>query len=191
MKRFAWILCLLVGVPLMPLHALQIEGVEIPPQVTVDGTVLNLNGAGLRTVVLLIVPIKAYVAAFYSPTPLRSASAVQASPGPLRFDFTFLQAVSQGQVAQAWQAQFRDSATFQYPNLTKDVATFSQFFGPIRSLGVQSVELSGTTTRILENGKLKGTISGTDFQKAFLSLWFGSNPVMPSLKTALLRGSAN
>lgn len=169
--------------------ALQIEGVNVPPQTTVNGQVLALNGAGLRTVVLLIVPIKAYVASFYAPSPLRSNAAVLASPGPLQFNFTFLQGVSQSQVAQAWQAQFDDSVTYKYPGLQSDVATFIKFFGPVKQLGTQSVEFVGTTTRALENGSLKGTIDGRDFQKAFLSLWFGSNPVMPSLKNALLGNS--
>jgi hypothetical protein len=57
-------------------------------------------------------------------------------------------------------------------------------------MGTQTVEFVGTTTRVIENGQLKGTINGRDFQKAFLSLWFGSNPVMPSLKSALLGSSS-
>jgi len=35
---------------------------------------------------------------------------------------------------------------------------------------------------------LKGVIPGQDFQKAFLSMWFGTQPVTPTLKKALLRG---
>ena len=171
-------------------NALQIEGVNVAPQATVNGQVLRLNGAGLRTVVLLIVPIKAYVASFYAPSPLRSNSAVLASPGPLQFNFTFLQGVSQSQVAQAWQAQFDDSLSYKYSGLANDIAAFTRFFGPIKPMGTQTVEFVGTTTRVIENGQLKGTINGRDFQKAFLSLWFGSNPVMPSLKSALLGSSS-
>jgi len=190
MKKTIPLLAFLALTQIASLPALQMEGVNVPPQVTVDGKTLKLNGAGVRTVVLLVVPIKAYVGAFYTPTPLRSEAAVMASPGPFRFDFTFLQAVSQSQGAQAWQAQFKDSATFQYQQLTVDVATFSAFFGPIRQLGVQSVEISGDVTRVFENGTLKGTIPGRNFQKAFLSLWFGSNPVTPSLKSAFLNGQS-
>lgn len=169
-----------------PARALQIEGVSVPPQVTVSGKTLPLNGAGLRTVVLLIVPIKAYVAAFYAPTPLRSEQAVMASPGPLKFTFTFLQGVGQGQVTQAWQAQFNDSVSFTYPGFEKDRDAFIKMFGPLSKFGVESVEIEGNVTRVFDNGTLKGTIQGRDFQKAFLSLWFGSNPVMPELKAALL-----
>ena len=44
----------------------------------------------------------------------------------------------------------------------------------------------GTDTLVYDSGELKGTIRGRDFQRAFLSLWFGSKPVMPELKAALL-----
>jgi hypothetical protein len=59
-------------------------------------------------------------------------------------------------------------------------------FGPLQSMGVESVQLVGTDTLVYDSGILKGTISGRDFQKSFLSLWFGSNPVAPDLKSALL-----
>jgi len=166
--------------------ALEIEGVGIPPTATVSGQTLQLNGAGLRTVVLLIVPVKAYVASFYSPSPLRSENAVLTSPGPMQFNFTFLQAVPQGQVTRAWQAQFDDSVAYTYPGFVRDRDAFIKMFGALKKGGVETVELDGDVTRCYDNGVLRGSVQGRDFQKAFLSLWFGSNPVMPALKSALL-----
>ena len=169
-----------------PAQAVTIEGVSVPSQVTVSGKTLPLIGAGLRTVVLLVIPVKAYVAAFYAPSPLRSEQAVLSSPGPLKFTFTFLQGVGQGQVTQAWTAQFQQSATYSYPGLASDQSAFIAMFGPLKKGGVESVVLEGDATRVYDEGALKGTINGRNFQKAFLSLWFGSNPVMPELKNALL-----
>jgi len=166
--------------------ALEIEGIGIPQTATVSGQTLRLNGAGLRTVVLLIVPVKAYVASFYAPSPLRSENAVLASPGPMQFNFTFLQAVPQGQVARAWQAQFEDSVSCTYPGFAGDRDAFIKMFGALKKGGVETVELDADVTRVYDDGILKGSVQGRDFQKAFLSLWFGSKPVMPSLKSALL-----
>ncbi|MFY8269067.1 MAG: chalcone isomerase family protein [Terrimicrobiaceae bacterium] len=166
--------------------ALEIQGVAVPQQVQVSGQTLTLNGAGLRTVTLLLIPIKAYVAAFYSPTPLRAEADVQTSPGPLQFTFTFLRAVSQSDVAQAWGTQFADSNTHSYPGFASDLAAFIAMFGPLNQGGVQMVQLVGTDTLVYDKGQLKGTLPGRDFQKSFLSLWFGSNPVAPALKAALL-----
>lgn len=166
--------------------ALTLQGVDVPAQKAVAGQTLQLNGAGVRTVTLAFIPIKAYVAAFYAPAPLRSEQAVLASPGPLQFNFTFLQSVGQGQVTEAWNSQFQASASYTYPGLAADQAKFVAMFGPLKKGGVETVELVGTDTLVYDGGKLKGTIPGRDFQKAFLSLWFGSKPVMPELKAALL-----
>lgn len=166
--------------------ALTIEGVTVPAQESAGGKALPLNGAGLRTVTLAFIPIKAYVAAFYAPAPLRSEGEVLASPGPMVFTFTFLQGVGQGQVTDAWNSQFKASVTFSYPGLAADQAKFVAMFGPLKKGGVERVELVGDETRVFDGGTLKGVIQGRNFQKAFLSLWFGSEPVMPSLKNGLL-----
>ena len=166
--------------------SLQINGVEVQPQVTVNGQTLTLNGAGVRTVSIAFFPIKAYVAAFYTPAPLKSEKSVLASPGPLQFTFTFLKSVNQGQVTDAWQSQIQASMTSAYPGIEKDKAAFVAMFGPIAQGGSEMIQLFGNETQIYDNGQLKGAIQGRDFQKAFLRMWFGSNPVQQDLKTALL-----
>jgi hypothetical protein len=184
MKKWLCALALVCGT--VTSQALVIEGVNLPPQKTVAGQTLTLNGAGLRTVKLVVLPIKAYVASFYTPQPLRTPEAVMASSGPMQFNFQFLQGASQGQVTDAWTAQFKASVTFTYPGFEKDRDAFIGFFGPIKSGGVETVELVGENTLAYDDGKLKGTIVGRNFQKAFLSLWFGTSPVQDSLKDGLL-----
>ncbi|MDX2080229.1 MAG: chalcone isomerase family protein [Terrimicrobiaceae bacterium] len=186
MKTRLVLLALSLALTLLPVQALQIEGVNLPAQKTVNGQVLQLNGAGLRTFKLLVVPIKVYVASLYAPSPLRTADAVFASPGPLQMNFTFLQNVSASDVAKAWRSQFDASAAGNYPGFASDRDTFIGFFGALSSGDTQTVLFSGGTTTVSVNGQTKGTIAGTNFQQAFLSMWFGSNPVTPELKAALL-----
>ena len=178
-----WLLILLFTLTFSPAHAIEIQGVTPVPQVQVSGQTLQLNGAGLRTFTLLMIPIKIYVAAFYTPGPLRTAEAVMNSGGPMQFDFTFLRAVGQADVTKAWSSQFAQSASYTYPGYASDRDAFIAMFGPLSGGGV---ELVGTNTIVIDQGVIKGTIPGRDFQKAFLSLWFGSKAVSPDLKTALL-----
>ena len=185
MKKFLIVLVALLGMSL-PGVALEIQGVTVPPQVQVAGNSLQLNGAGLRTFTLLMVPIRIYVAAFYTPAALRTAEAVMASAGPMQFDFTFLRAVGQSDVSKAWTSQFAQSVSYTYPGYEKDRDAFIAMFGPLSSGGVEQVRFVGTNTVIYDQGTKKGTIPGRDFQKSFLSLWFGSNPVAADLKSALL-----
>ena len=109
-----------------------------------------------------------------------------ASPDPMQFTFTFLKSVSQGQVTDAWQSQIQASMTYSYPGIEKDRAAFVAMFGALSQGEVEMVQFVGSQTQVYDNGQLKGTIMGRDFQKAFLSLWFGSNPVQQDLKAALL-----
>lgn len=184
MKKISALLAIFAAMPFV--RALEIQGVPVAPTVQVAGQNLALNGAGLRTFTLVFVPIKIYVAAFYAPAPLRSSAAVSASPGPMQFSFTFLRAVGASDVARAWTSQFADSVTFTYPGYEKDRDSFIGMFGALQPGGLQMVQFVGTDTLVYDQGTLKGTIAGRDFQKAFLSLWFGSNPVAPDLKSALL-----
>ena len=184
MKNLSAVLAILLAMPFA--RALEIQGVSVPPTAQVAGQSLPLNGAGLRTFTLLLVPIKIYVAAFYTPGPLRSEAEVLASPGPMQFTFTFLRAVGASDVTEAWTSQFANSVTYTYPGYKKDRDSFIGMFGALQQGGVQMVQFIGTDTLVYDQGLLKGTIAGRDFQKAFLSLWFGSNPVSPDLKSALL-----
>jgi len=174
----------LLGV--LPVRALEIQGVTVPATTQVAGTTLYLNGAGLRTFTLLMVPIKIYVASLYTPAAIRTASSMMGASGPMQCDFTFLRAVSQPDVAEAWRSQFAESVSYTYPGYARDRDAFIAMFGPLQNKGVERVQFIGTNTVIVDQGVPKGTIPGRDFQKAFLSLWFGPNPVAPDLKTALL-----
>ncbi len=167
-------------------RALEIQGVTLPPTSQVGGETLQLNGAGLRTFSLLMIPIKIYVASLYTPTAIRTDSGIMSSLGPMEFDFTFLRAVNQSDVTKAWESQFAESVSYTYPGYARDRDTFIAMFGPLQNLGVEKVQLLGTNTVIFDQGTKKGTIPGRDFQKSFLSLWFGSNPVATDLKNDLL-----
>ena len=167
-------------------RALEIQGVTVSPKAQVGEETLQLNGAGLRTFSLLMIPIKIYVASLYTPSAIRSDSGMMSSQGPMEFDFTFLRAVSQSDVTKAWESQFAQSVSYTYPGYARDRDAFIAMFGPLQNLGVEKVQLLGTNTVIFDQGVWKGTIPGRDFQKSFLSLWFGSNPVAADLKNALL-----
>jgi hypothetical protein len=181
------IIIFLAGLP--SLMALEIQGVPIAPHAAVAGETLQLNGAGLRSVVLLFVPIRAYVAAFYVHAPLRSEREVSNSSSHMQFDFTFLGPVTQSLVTKAWQSQFAQSVSYTYPDFEKDRDAFIALFGPVKCGGMERVQFIGSNTVVYDACLKKGTIVGKNFQRAFLSLWFGSNPVQNDLKIALLGNS--
>ena len=102
------------------------------------------------------------------------------------FDFRFLQGVSQKQVTKAWRAQFIESCTHVYDGYEKDLEKFVSLFGSLDKGGVKRVVIEDNELRAYVGEEFKGSVEGRGFQKSFLSLWFGSKPVMPSLEKALL-----
>jgi hypothetical protein len=52
------------------------------------------------------------------------------------------------------------------------------------------IQLSGEETVVVDQGIHKGAIRGRDFQRAFLSMWFGEKAVQPDLRDGLLGSGA-
>jgi len=163
-----------------------LAGISVPKTISVNGNQLNLNGAGIRSFQLAVIPIRIYVAAFYSPAPVRSLSDAIQSSGPLAFNFTFLRDVDEDDVIDAWTSQLESSVTQPYPGWQADVQRFASAFPAITKGDTQTVQVIGSNVLMLQNGRMLGQISSENFAQAFLSIWFGSNPVTPKLKQQLL-----
>lgn len=166
--------------------AKEIEGIKVPGKMQVDGKTLTLQGAGVRSVSFLGLPVKVYVGAFYASQQVTSLDNAVSTSKPMQFDFTFLRSVGQSDVTKSWNAQFAASNTYTYPGLEQDLAKFVAAFGPLNTGDVESVRLLDGETQVFDKGQLKATIPGQNFQKAFLSLWLGSKPVTPELKKAFM-----
>ena len=53
------------------------------------------------------------------------------------------------------------------------------------------VRLPGTGMRVNVDGTVKGTITGDDFSRAFISIWLGAEPPNAQLKSGLLGGACD
>lgn len=146
------------------------------------------NGQGVRSIPFLGFPIKVYVASFYTATrrPLRSVDDIMNSHDPMQFDFTFLRSVNLNRVSEAWQMQLDASVSYDYDTLPNDKRAFIKMLGPIAVGGTETVIMIDDQTYIIDQGIPKGSIPGRNFQRAFLSVWFGDRPVTDDLKQGLL-----
>ena len=108
----------------------------------------------------------------------------------LQLEFTFLRSVGQGKVQMAWQRQLDHSVSYKYDGYEKDCEFFITLMSsrPIEYGGTQTVQLIGDETHVVDQGQLMGKIVGYEFQKSFLSMWFGATPVADDLKAGLLSG---
>lgn len=163
-----------------------LEGVSLTETKVVDGVTLFRNGEGVRMFNFFGMNVRIYVAGFWTTQQLQSVQEVMACENQKQFDFVFLRSVGQGRVTMAWEHQLDTSVSFKYDGYEEDRKSFIRMFGPLDKGGTESVLMIGDETRCIDQGVVKGIIHGKNFQRAFLSMWFGEQPVAPDLKFGLL-----
>ncbi len=163
-----------------------IEGVVIPDQFKCDQKEIQLSGAGVRTATFF--KIKIYVLSLFSSEKIKTGTGSELEQRPICFVMTYLKDFSESDVDRAWDYQFKESVEYQYPELKKHIQELKSFFGAIKDERRQTIELLNDSTKFYENDKFKGEIRSKDFQKSFLSMWFGKNPPTEELKQSLLSG---
>jgi len=168
-------------------QALQLAGVEVPRQVSVQGIEqpLLLNGAGVRKKFF----VKVYVAGLYLPQPQRDAAQLLAAPPPNRVLMHFVHSeVSREKMDAAWLDGFEANlGQAQFSALRPRLQQFMDLFGTLyQGDRVWLDHLPGQGTRVSINGELRGVVPGSDFNAALLAVWLGAEPVTDSLKKGLL-----
>lgn len=168
--------------------AIEVAGIKFEDTAQLGSQTLVLNGAGLRTKVI----IKVYAAGLYLPRKDATTTGVLSQPGPKSVHAVMLRDLSGEDFAEAMIKGFKAN------NSAADVAKFQPKLDELRALMLQvgtakkgsKLELNylpGTGTRVIFNGEQKGRdIAGEDFYQAILRIWLGSDPVDSSLKDGLL-----
>lgn len=168
-----------------------VEGITVPMGCDVNGTYLDRQGSALRCFAFFRgISIRVYVATLYSSQPFSNAEEILETSldAPLQLDFTFLRGFTAGQCQMAWKKQLDDSVTHLYESFADDKQLFLEKVATqsMKANGTISVQLVDDKTLIFDQGKYTGVVVGKDFQRAFLSMWFGDKPVTEELKTGLI-----
>lgn len=172
--------------------AISIEGIEVPVGCDVNGIYLDRHGSGLRCFAFFRgIAVRVYVATFYSPQPFVDGQDVLDSShedAPLQMDFTFLRGFTVGQCKLAWEKQLNESVSHRYDGFATDKEEFLAKIATesMKANGTVTVQIQDDRTLIFDQGTYTGEIVGKDFQRAFLSMWFGDKPVTTDLKARLL-----
>jgi len=164
----------------------QCHGVSFAPQIAVDGSTLVLNGLGLRQATIFRVNV--YVAALYLPRPAHDPQAILDSPGPAELVLHFVRNVGARDLREHFLEDFGKSAPREMPALRQRIGELDSFLSDVKSgERMVFVRLPGSGVRLELHGVRK-TIAGSDFGRALFSIWLGSTPPNPELKTGLLGG---
>lgn len=176
-----------------PLHALEIEGVNVENRITLnDGkSQLILNGAGVRHKMMVS---NVYVGALYLTSKHTEAEEVIKDPGPKRVAMHILvdELTAQELTASlnnALAANHIPAELALVESRIRELNRMMSTIGVIKKGGVIHLDyLPGTGTQVTVNGEQKITIKGEDFFQAMLRIWIGKKPVDGRLRDAMLGG---
>jgi long-chain acyl-CoA synthetase len=175
----------------LTLDAAEVSGIRVEDKITLGGRDLILNGAGLRTRLI----IKVYVGALYLPERATTAQAALSKDEPRRMSMTLQRDVDYEQLLEAMRAGLADNnSQADLDGIRREIDNFIKLFasvGEVKSGQVIWIDYTPDMgTRIAVDGIAKGTIPGQAFNRALMRVWLGDYPVQESLKKALLAGGA-
>jgi long-chain acyl-CoA synthetase len=170
-------------------RAAEVSGVKLDDKATVAGTPLVLNGAGLRTKLML----KIYVVGLYLPAKTTSADAVINSKQPRLARLVMKRDLGASTVWDAFDEGIQgNSSPAELAAIQSELAQIEKLFndlGEVKEGDVLDIEFGADgSTSVKYQGQAKGTIASANLQQALLKIWLGKNPVQTDLKTALLKG---
>ncbi len=168
------------------LSAYEIKGVNLPDTLSVNGTKLVLNGAGVRMKFFFSI----YVGALYLPNKMHSADKVINADIPKRIvmHFVYSHKISKEKIIDAFKDDFENNSKELLPEIKSEIKRFYSFFdsdfNKNDEVVITYLPMKGTCVEI--NKKLKGCIAGKKFMKAVFSVWLGEDPPSEGLKNKML-----
>ena len=179
-------MCLLA----LPAHAqdTDVGGVRHPASVSVQGTNLQLNGAGIRYKAVF----KVYTAGLYLNQKADTPEAVLAATGPKRMHITMLREIDANELGKLFTRGVEDNTPKgEYARLVPGLIRMGEVFSAHKKLmpgDTFTIDwLPGQGTVIAVKGLAQGQpFKEPEFFQALLRIWLGKNPADHLLKDALL-----
>lgn len=170
-------------------HAVtEIASIKLEDTVTVAGTKLQLNGAGIR----YKGPFKVYVGDLYTTKKVSNLDELIAAPGPKRLTMTFLREIDSASFGKLLTRGIEDNISkAEMSKIVPGMIKMGDIFAANKSFvsgDVCALEWDPAKgLSIWAKGKLQAEpFQDPAFFRALMSIWFGQNPADWKLKDAML-----
>lgn len=173
----------------MQIEYKEVGGVRLAQSHVLDNEILVLNGAGVRSLLM----VKIYVAALYVHKSASNAEDIIHSKQSRRVELIMKRSVDANMILDSFHSALKQ-------NLSREIYQhFQPRFNELDST-IQNIKNTKEgdrlaldfsnhgDSRITFNGEQLATIHGEDFAQSLLKIWLGSKPVQDNLKKALLGG---
>ncbi len=179
----------IAGFSVMPsrtAHSATCAGVTMPDEIEQSGTMLVLNGMGLRLSKFLAFQAKVYAAGLYLPVRSPDPASIIYDDQPRYIVLSFLRDVDQRKIRRAMQEAFERNAGKLIDQLRNQIVQFQNAMTDLKAGQILAFNyLPGKGTTVTLEGVPKAIIEGAEFASALFSLWLG-NPPNQELKLGLL-----
>lgn len=166
----------------------EVGGIKIEDAQDVQGSRLQLNGAGVRYKAIF----KVYAAGLYVGKKVVTPEELFSAPGAKRMSITLLREIDSNELGKAFTKGFEDNSSKGemsrlIPGLIKMGQIFSDQKKMVAGENFTIDWIPGTGTVITVKGKQQGEpFKEPEFYAALMRIWLGPNPADFKLKDALL-----
>lgn len=166
----------------------EVAGVRYEPQMTVAGSKLALNGAGIRYKFV----IKVYTAGLYLGAKASTTEDVLAAPGPKRLHVVMLREINANDLGKLFTKGMQNNAPREefsksIPGTLRLADIFSTKKKLVAGENFTVDWTPGVGTIVMVNGEVQGApIKEPEFFRALLRIWLGDQPADDQLKELLL-----
>jgi len=167
---------------------IDIGGVKVVDSVTIAGTKLQLNGAGIR----FKGPFKVYVAELYTTKKVTSLEELLSAPGPKRMRMVMTREIEAGPFGKLLTRGMEDNnpkaeVSKLIPGLLKMGGLFTEHKSFVAGDTIEMDWIPGTGLVIAVKGKVTTEpFKEPEFFRALMGIWLGPQPAYWKLKENLL-----
>jgi len=166
--------------------AVDVAGVKLPDQVTVEGKSLKLNGTGLRQATILKVNV--YAAGLYLDNSSRDGEAIANSDSPKAIEMAFLRDVTAKQMAEAFQEGFDKNCIADCARFKPEIGKLQGLLKDMKKGETMGFHFTSDGVQVSIRGQKVGSLGDKAFGHQLIRCWIGKNPPNAGLKEGLLSG---
>ncbi|WP_299679914.1 chalcone isomerase family protein [uncultured Dokdonia sp.] len=163
----------------------QVGDATLPNQMTLEGTDLVLNGAGMREKVVFDL----YAGGLYLQSKSSDAQRIINADETMVIKLDIVsKLVSSKKMKSAVDDGFEASTDDNIAPIEDRIEKFKGFFSDeiVKTNVFDIAYIKGQGTVVYKNGTKVGTIEGLDFKKALFGIWLGEDPADEDLKEGML-----
>ncbi len=179
MKR---LICSLILTLSVNLSAATLDGITFADKANIEGKELVLNGIGIRKATFL--KIKVYYGALYLAAKNKEAASILASPSPKQIVMHFVREVDAKKLQDAF-LEGMEAANKNPEALKASMDKFNANVPDVVKNDIMTITFLSDGVVMNVKGKTLEKISGAEFSKALLNIWF-TNARDENLRNGLL-----